>query len=212
MYSKSPARIASFSRGLPVGLIRSPISSGRAPNSAVFVYEETTVRAGTLRAGTGLPRSASAMRRMCAGVVPQQPPSSATPSPAKRSAQPQNSSGPTGYVVSPFTATGRPAFGVTQTGRRVAASRRGTKSAICSGPRLQFMPTASAPRLSASVTAASMLPPVRSLPVESKVYVTTTGRSQFSFAASSAALTSYVSLIVSISTRSALSRPATTIS
>ena len=42
-YSKSPSRKACFKRGLPVGLMRSPIKIGRAPNVTVCVYEDTTV-------------------------------------------------------------------------------------------------------------------------------------------------------------------------
>ena len=75
-------------------------------------------------------------------------------------------------------------------GKFVSVSISSTKLSICSGPRLQLMPTASAPRLSASSSAAGMLLPVKSFPVLSNVNVTMTGRSQFSFAASSAAFAS----------------------
>ena len=74
-------------------------------------------------------------------------------------------------------------------------------------------PNASTPRPSSTATAASRLPPVSSFPVSSKVMVTYTGRLARSFAASTAAFTSYRSLMVSMSTQSApAAAPASTIS
>ena len=127
---------------------------------------------------------------MWSGVVPQQPPAARSPvltSPAMAAAK---SSGPTRKWVQPSTHSGRPALGWRKVGREVRAQSSGKRSAICSGPRPQLSPMASTPRPSSRATAADRSPPVSIRPVSSKVTETKTGRSQFSFAESTAALAS----------------------
>ena len=140
---------------------------------------------------------------MCAGVVPQQPPASQAPSRTSSSITAANSSGPTSNTVRPSTLRGSPALGFTIIGMEQQSRSWGKRVRICSGPRPQLKPMASAPSPSKRATAAAMSPPVRSLPFSSKIIVTNTGREVFSFAASSAAFASYVSLMVSIKIRSA---------
>ena len=85
-----------------------------------------------------------------------------------------------------------------------ASSHRASKvGAISLGPRPQLMPSTSTPRPSSRPTAARGEPPVSSLPVASKMRLAKIGRSQFSFAASTAAFISYRSLMVSMRMQSA---------
>ena len=74
---------------------------------------------------------------------------------------------------------------------------------IMSGPKEQFMPTASTPRLSSIATIVLGSAPVISFPHASYAFVTNTVRSQHSFAAITAAFVSRQSFIVSIKIRSA---------
>ncbi len=188
--SISPSRKACFSRALPVGLIRSPMRRGRVPAATACVLEETTVRALSAMGFGAMSRQARVMASMCAGVVPQQPPSSQTPSSAYERIFSAKSAGPTSYTVSPFSWCGRPAFGVTMTGIEETASNLSTTSSSWNGPRPQFTPSASTPSPSNSATSASGFAPVSSLPLASNVAVANTGRSLFSLAASTAAFSS----------------------
>ncbi len=114
-----------------------------------------------------------------------------------------NSSGFTRKEVCPFTTTGSPALGFTTIGREVISRSFGRNFFITSGPKPQFRPMASTLSPSNRATAASISPPVSSFPFSSNTMVTITGRLVCSFAASTAALISYVSFIVSIRHRSA---------
>ena len=92
----SPSRSACCRRFLPVGLMRSPINTVRPPKKTAWLYEETAV---SVRTGSGFgafPESFCTSAAMCAGVVPQQPPSSHAPSSHSFSMEAANSSGSTG--------------------------------------------------------------------------------------------------------------------
>ena len=81
------------------------------------------------------------------------------------------------------------------------------------GPRLQLIPTASAPRPRAVAAKLSTVQPVKVRPPASKLMLASTGRPQFSLQASRAAFSSYKSVKVSQRTRSApASAPARMIS
>ena len=83
-----------------------------------------------------------------------------------------------------------PALGFKTIGSEHASINCGSSLRICFGPKPQLNPTASAPSPSTIATALKTSAPVNSLPSSSNVNVTITGRSQFSFAAKSAALIS----------------------
>jgi len=63
-------------RGEPVTLVRSPMLTKFASGRMVSASSPLRRVAGAIGGGTrgGRPRTASASARMCAGVVPQQPP------------------------------------------------------------------------------------------------------------------------------------------
>ena len=85
--------------------------------------------------------TASAMARMCAGVVPQQPPRMRTPSAAASRAKSAKYSGDDfGYTMRSPSRLGKPAFGIplTRTSSTAASSPR-TGSSAC-GPSVQFAP------------------------------------------------------------------------
>ena len=153
--------------------------------------------------GGTMPATASFSAAMCAGVVPQQPPSSAAPSSANLRAAAAKSSGETRNCVCPSTTTGSPALGLKARGTPAAARSSGKSASICSGPSPQLKPTASAPSDSATVTALSTSAPVSMRPPSSKVIIATMGRALTSRAAKSAAFNSYTSVNVSKSKRSA---------
>ncbi|CDA99520.1 uncharacterized protein BN538_01884 [Lachnospiraceae bacterium CAG:215] len=143
------------------------------------------------------------MARICSGVVPQHPPITAAPLPAIFRIVCANASGSTSNTVSPSRCFGSPAFGFTMTGveeYRWSSSRIGI---ICSGPIPQLIPSASTRNPSKRLTKAGTSAPVKSFFRSSNTAVTNTGRLVFSFAARTAALISYVSLIVSMWIRSA---------
>ncbi len=154
----------------------------------------------------GISLHASTNARICAGVVPQQPPSTETPSKAITFIIPANSSGLTWNEVLPSTTTGSPALGFNTIGSDVTSRRRGRNPCITSGPKPQLRPNASTLSPSSIATAASISAPVRSLPSSSNTIVTTIGRLVFSLAAKTAALISYVSFMVSIKQKSAPAR------
>ena len=148
---------------------------------------------------------------MKSGVVPQQPPRTVTPRAAASERASANSSGV--IVYAPVAGSGRPAFGLRISGLSVQSASSRTSGISSAGPREQLKPIASTPRPSSVSAIAGTVTPRNVRPVASNVIVTQTGRRVCSFAASTAALTSYRSLIVSITTRSApAASPATTIS
>ena len=96
----------------PVTLVRSPIiwkfESGRTVSASIPERCVKRSRGGAMRRGSRL-RTASAIARMCAGVVPQQPPTTLTkPLCAQSVIRPDISAGVSSY--SPI-ALGSPAFG-----------------------------------------------------------------------------------------------------
>ena len=140
---------------------------------------------------------------MKSGVVPQQPPRTVTPARTSGSRASQYSSTPTEYVVTPSTTEGRPALACTMTGRRDHGIMRMTSGATSAGPREQLMPMTSAPRADSVTAATSGVVPRNVRPSSPKVIVQKTGRSEFSRQASTAALASSRSAMVSTMKRSA---------
>ena len=98
------------------------------------------------------------------------------------------SSGLTLYVL--VTGSGRPAFGFTMMGTSVHLEISSTIGTRSLGPREQLTPSASTPRPQRVRHIAETEQPVKVRPFSSKVIVTKTGRSLFSFAARTAALVS----------------------
>ncbi len=144
--------------------------------------------------------------------MPQQPPRSSAPPSAISFIFSANSSGPQLYEADPeVLPLGRPAFGFTHTGIETSDTTDGRIRSIRSGPAEQFIPKASAPIASATAPMTAAGTPVNVRPSAPKTPVTTTGRSQLSFAQRIAALSSASSPKVSISTRSQMSAPALTV-
>ena len=140
---------------------------------------------------------------MCVGVVPQQPPTTLTPS----SIMPATASAYSGAWMSktvlPSSSTrGSPAFACTMTGLSVTVSMRAASPRSSAGPWLQLIPRTSAPIASSVIAATSGLVPKKVRPSSSKVMVAKTGRSEFSRQARTAALISARSVMVSIIKRS----------
>ena len=77
---------------------------------------------------------------MCAGVVPQQPPTIDAPASTSFAAYDANSSGPTVNTVLPSTIFGMPAFAFTMIGFVETFASRSTKGNILSGPSPQLKP------------------------------------------------------------------------
>ena len=190
MYSMLFSRRAALNLLLPVGLIRSPMITGFGPISTACENEETTVRRLATGGRNGTLLHFSMVSRRCSGVVPQQPPSACTPMPAISSIRSENSAGAISNTVLPFSLRGRPAFGLTMIGSELTCVSRSMIGCICFGPRPQLTPSASTRKPSSMATVESTVPPVSSLPFSSKISVTSTGRSQFSLAANTAALAS----------------------
>ena len=214
-YAVSPRRYASFRSFFPVGFMRSPMTSPACGESSrTEVPDETAVRDPRRESRTGEnPESASCTAAMWAGVVPQHPPTIVAPASASFTTVAANSPGPTVKTVFPSTSFGIPAFGLTTMGFVETLARRSTNGSILSGPSPQLKPYASTPSDSSRAATHSTDAPVRSLPDSSSATVATTGRSEFSFAARTAALSSRASPIVSTKTRSApAAAPARTIS
>ena len=145
----------------------------------------------------------SAVFLIYSGVVPQQPPIILTPCEAISAIISENSSASTSNIVLPFSLLGRPALGTTATGIDAFFIKSGTSLFICTGPREQFIPSASTPSPSSIATIASISAPVISFALSSNTFVTIMGKSLFSLAAITAAFVSYESFIVSMTIRSA---------
>ena len=86
--------------------------------------------------------------------------------------------------------SGRPAFALTISGRSVKRVISATTGSSSSGPSEQLTPSASTPKPVSVSAAAAGETPVKVRPPRSKVMVARTGLSLFSFAASTAALSS----------------------
>ena len=101
------------------------------------------------------------------------------------------SSHPKPYTVLPSSSkVGIPAFGFAIKGILTAELIFSNMGIIWDGPVEQFIPKASAPKLSMVIAAVNTSVPYKALPSASKVIVTITGKSQVSFAAIKAALLS----------------------
>ena len=107
------------------------------------------------------------------------------------------------YTVFPSTRSGKPAFACTMTGQRAAFSISSTMGPSASGPSEQFTPSAFTPSDDNTMAATVGLVPRNVRPVSSNVMVAKMGRSLFSLQASTAALTSSRSVMVSMMNRSA---------
>ena len=207
-YATSPSARAVLSFFFPVGLILSPIiieslrgiSTVREPDDMIVRSARGSL--AVLRTDFWHLRRAE-RAAMCAGVVPQHPPTNAAPAFTSSRTSFAKSSGPTVKTVRPFSDFGRPAFGLTAIGIDVIRARRCTYGSMRSGPKPQLSPIASTRRLSRRVATHSTSAPVRRRPSFPSATVAITGREEFSFAASTAAFSSYVSPIVSMATRSA---------
>ena len=113
---------------------------------------------------------------MCSGVVPQQPPTKLSPnSPTKPDRASASSSGVSGYSAPFLPSTGRPAFGITETGIVECRDRCRRCSLISAGPVAQFRPIMSMPSGSSAVSAAPISDPSSIVPVVSTVTCTMIG-------------------------------------
>ena len=139
--SSSPATMALANRGLPAMFVRSPTFTNVISSVSVKASRPDRRSRGSRGAGArgGTPATASAIARMCSGVLPQQPPT--TFSRPARANSPSTSaicSGVSSYSPNAF---GSPAFGCADTSTSVlaASSRRWGRSS--SAPSAQFRPT-----------------------------------------------------------------------
>ena len=178
-----------------------------------FVGEQTAAGISFSCQKPALPSvcSISDTQRIKSGVVPQQPPNTLMPYLRRFFIICANSSGDTLYSL--VTGSGSPAFGFTIIGRFVHSESFATTGSNSAGPNEQLTPSASTPSPLRVSAMDSIQQPVKVLWLISKVIVTATGKSECSFAASTAALHSSKSVMVSKTTRSApAALPASTIS
>ena len=107
----APARTSFAKRGEPVTFVRSPtltkFESGRITSGSSPAKRVSRAAWGRTRGAT--PRTACAMRRMCAGVVPQQPPTMLRK--PLRAHSPSETESVSGVSSKPPKAFGSPAFG-----------------------------------------------------------------------------------------------------
>src|SRR5512134_3146764 len=87
--------------------------------------------------------TARAIVRMCAGVVPQHPPTPRTPSSMYFFAYSVKYSGLVRYITRPLISLGRPAFGMTTIGFDVWGMHAWRASKVPEGPVPQLIPTMS---------------------------------------------------------------------
>ena len=113
---------------------------------------------------------------MCSGVVPQQPPTSATPySLTNAVSAAASSSGLSGYTAPFGPSSGSPAFGITDSGIRACLESVRRCSLISAGPVEQFSPMRSTPSASNAVSAAPISEPSSIVPVVSTATCATIG-------------------------------------
>src|SRR5947209_13003758 len=87
--------------------------------------------------------SARATAARCAGVEPQQPPTTFAPWTAKRATWAEKELGSSGYTTLPSSTCGTPAFGLTHNGAVRSASKNSeTSCAVSASERPQLAPTA----------------------------------------------------------------------
>ena len=113
---------------------------------------------------------------MCSGVVPQQPPTSATPySLTNAVSAAASSSGLSGYTAPFGPSSGSPALGITDSGIRACLDSVRRCSLISAGPVEQFSPMRSTPSASSAVSAAPISEPSSIVPVVSTATCATIG-------------------------------------
>ena len=113
---------------------------------------------------------------MCSGVVPQQPPTSATPySLTNAVSAAASSSGLSGYTAPFGPSSGSPALGITDSAIRACLESVRRCSLISAGPVEQFSPMRSTPSASSAVSAAPISEPSSIVPVVSTATCATTG-------------------------------------
>ena len=137
---------------------------------------------------------------MWAGVVPQQPPTTAAPSARTRTAWRPAPSGVMSQTGTPPSRRGTPAFPfATRTAPGTASRMAAIAVSISSGPLPQFAPIAATPSVDRVVAAAAGVVPIIVRPWLSNVIVTTIGRPGATCrTASTAAVASSSEAIVSI--------------
>ena len=202
MYDMSCSFNACLNLFLPVGLIRSPISTGVSPILTAWVYDETTERFFFV-ISTGFKSFAAFLNAFIySGVVPQHPPIIRSPFLQREAMASAYSSTETLNTVLPFTVSGSPALGCIIIGTLSTSSSLSAAGSSCFGPNEQFIPIASAPMPSSIAAIAYGSAPDINLESEPYTFETNTGRVEFSLTARSAAFVSSESFMVSIITRS----------
>ena len=196
----------------PCELTRSPTSVGRGSctNGVAAIMLETRRGAGSGRAGTVSRAQRSRMAAMWSGVVPQQPPTIATPKRSTNSPRTLASgSGSSGKIVSPSGPwMGRPALGMQWIGNGEFSLRKRIASRMSSGPVEQFRPSTSTSRPVSVVRAestsvpSSILPPLGSSVIDVWIGTVRPTALAASRAPNTAALTSRMSCAVSMMIRS----------
>ena len=204
----SPFLYASLSFFFPVGLIRSPTMTG--PLISTTSSGVQTAAGSSLHGDAGIsPPAALRSALMKDGSVPQQPPMNLTPRAGKpvESAAKDLPSSP----YSPDSGSGSPALGFAIKGRSVQRDSSSIIGRTSAGPSEQFTPMAETPSPWSIRAIDATVVPVKVRISFSKVIVHITGRSVFSTAARTAALSSRTSMKVSRQMRSApASSPAVT--
>ena len=186
---------------MPVGLILSPIILGC--DIATACVGEHTAAPVFLLCVAGLPSVLSIFLSSLikSGVVPQHPPNTFIPYGSRIFIDSAKSAADRLYLL--VLGSGSPALGLRTIGRLVQSASSFTTGSSSFGPREQLTPIASTPSPSRVNAIDCTDTPVNVLWFISNVIVTMTGRSEFSFAASTPALTSSRSVIVSNTMRSA---------
>ncbi len=142
-FSRSPARMSFANRREPATFVRSPMfmkfdSGVRIAGSRPLSWRWFVLSGGFL--GVTL-STASATRRICSGVVPQQPPTTLRkPLRAKSPIRRRNSAGVSSYSPNSL---GRPALGWALTGTGATFDNSSINGRICFAPRAQLRPTLS---------------------------------------------------------------------
>ena len=144
--------------------MRSPISTGRSPNLTARQYEETTDIFFSSISTTSISLVALTRAEICAGVVPQQPPTTLTPSLTRIETSFANCFSSISKTVTPFKTAGSPAFAFIIIGNEEYLRYSRTIGASALGPCEQLTPIASAPIPSRSATIVRGSAPVISFP------------------------------------------------
>ncbi|MBA7620242.1 hypothetical protein ES703_27587 [subsurface metagenome] len=157
-----PFSISSVIFFLPVGLMRSPMTTGGESwtKMTFFVNAEMPFKISFSRLLGFLFPNLLTRRLICSGPVPQHPPIMFAPSSKKSSPYFTNSSGPILYTVFPLTISGIPALGFMLSNFVVMRDSSWKMGSIPSGPSEQFIPSAST-----SMSSNDKAKPVGSVPI-----------------------------------------------